>query len=290
MLNYAALLGPRNEYRFFSVGPQATEPELIARIPVREPGYVHSFALTQRWIVLAEFPWVVNPLRLVLSGRPFAENFRWKPERGTRFLLVDRATGEPGPVLETPDPFFAFHHLNAFDDGDGLVLDIAVYPDASLVEELYLDRLRSGHAPQMGRLRRFRLDPARGTVEHQELVDAPFELGRINYGAVNERPYRYAWGVTGDGSDWIDALIRLDLHERTTTVWREAGTYPGEPVFVARPGATAEDDGVLLSVVLDAAEQTSFLLVLDAADLREIARAQAPHHIPVSVHGMFSRG
>jgi carotenoid cleavage dioxygenase-like enzyme len=61
-------------------------------------------------------------------------------------------------------------------------------------------------------------------------------------------------------------------------------------VFVARPEAQDEDDGVLLSVVLDGSAGTSFLLVLNAADLTEVARAQAPHHIPFSFHGQFARG
>jgi hypothetical protein len=33
-------------------------------------------------------------------------------------------------------------------------------------------------------------------------------------------------------------------------VWQEDGTYPGEPIFVPRPGGSQEDDGLLLSVVL----------------------------------------
>ena len=93
MLNYAAKLGPRNAYRFFRVDPDGNEPEVIAEIPVKHPGYVHSFGLTERHIVFAEFPWVVRPLDLALKGRPYAENFRWEPDRGTRFFLVDRATG-----------------------------------------------------------------------------------------------------------------------------------------------------------------------------------------------------
>ncbi len=48
---------------------------------------MHSFGLTERLIVLAEFPYVVNPLRLAASGRPYIENYRWKPELGTRFTL-----------------------------------------------------------------------------------------------------------------------------------------------------------------------------------------------------------
>jgi carotenoid cleavage dioxygenase-like enzyme len=60
-------------------------------------------------------------------------------------------------------------------------------------------------------------------------------------------------------------------------------------VFVARPEGEREDDGVLLSVVLDAAAGSSFLLVLDASDLSEVARAGVPHHIPFSFHGQFMR-
>jgi hypothetical protein len=44
---------------------------------------------------------------------------------------------------------------------------------------------------------------------------------------------------------------------------------------------------VLLSVVLDPAAGTSFLLVLDANGLGEIARARVPHHIPFGFHGGY---
>ena len=60
--------------------------------------------------------------------------------------------------------------------------------------------------------------------------------------------------------------------------------YPGEPVFVASPEAR-EDYGAILSVVLDAAAGSSFLLVLDATSFEEVARARAPHHIQFGFHG-----
>ena len=46
---------------------------------------------------------------------------------------------------------------------------------------------------------------------------------------------------------------------------------------------------MLLSVVFDGEAGDSFLLVLDASDLSEIARATAPHHIPFGFHGQFAR-
>jgi carlactone synthase/all-trans-10'-apo-beta-carotenal 13,14-cleaving dioxygenase len=54
----------------------------------------------------------------------------------------------------------------------------------------------------------------------------------------------------------------------------------------ARGPAQAEDDGVVLSLVADAAGG-SFLLVLDAGSFTELARAQLPHGVPYGFHGTF---
>jgi beta,beta-carotene 9',10'-dioxygenase len=288
MLNVAVRLGARTEYRFYRVPADTMTPEVVASMPVREPGYIHSFGLTERWFVLAEFPWTVNPLRLALSGRPYAENYRWTPERGTRFILVDRAAGEAQPPLTT-DACFAFHHVAAYEQGDELIVDACVYPDAGVIEDFYLDRVRVREPSHTAELRRFRLRPGAGTVSSERLIDAPLELAQINYARFNERPYRYTWGVgTDDG--WPDRIIRADVEERSHDEWYEPDCWPGEPVFVARPDGEDEDDGVLLSVVLDGRRETSFLLVLDAHDLTELARAEIPHHIPFSFHGRYAAG
>ncbi|MFI4985589.1 MAG: carotenoid oxygenase family protein [Solirubrobacterales bacterium] len=288
MLNYAAKLGARSSYRFFHVPPDESRPRAIASLPVREPAYMHSFGLTERWLVLAEFPFVVNPLALALSGRPYIENYRWKPELGTRFTLVDRVTGAATGPFQT-DACFAFHHVNAHDDGDEVVVDLCAFSDAGVIEDLYLDRLREGKPVATAQLTRFRLRPADRSVSRTPLADTNIELPRINYGRCNERPYRYVWGV-GDGPNgWLEQVVKVDTTDGESLSWSEPGCYPGEPVFVARPDAEREDDGVLLSVVLDASAGTSFMLVLDACDLGEIARAAVPHHIPFGFHGQFAR-
>src|SRR5664280_1444942 len=289
MLNYAAHLGPRSSYRFFAVGPRQSKPCMIATLPVREPAYMHSFGLTERYLVLAEFPYVVNPLALALSGRPYIENYRWKPELGTRFTLVDRATGKATAGFQA-DACFAFHHVNAYEVDDEVVVDLCVYPDASIIEDLYLDRLRAGKPVTEAKLTRFRLGLADRSVRREQLADGGIDLPRINYGRCNERPYRYVWGNGIRPKGWIDRIRKIDTTDGAALSWSQPGCYPGEPVFVARPEAEYEDDGVLLSVVLDAEAGTSFLLVLDAADLSELARAQAPHHIPFGFHGQFAAG
>jgi beta,beta-carotene 9',10'-dioxygenase len=287
MLNYAAKLGPRNSYSFFSVGERDAEPRTIATLPVKHPSYMHSFGLTERWIVLAEFPLVVNPLALALSGRPYIENYRWKPELGTRFTLIDRASGKTLDGFHA-DACFAFHHVNAYEDGGEVVVDLCAHADASVIEDLYLDRLRAGKPAPLPELTRFRLRLADRSVSRERLAEDGIELPRINYERCNERPYRHVWGNANGPSGWFERIVKVDVADGATLSWSQPGCYPGEPVFVAHPQAEHEDDGVLLSVVLDADAGRSFLLVLDAGDLSEVARAQAPHHIPFGFHGMFA--
>ena len=284
MLNFAVGLGPRSEYRFFHLAPAEASPQVIAASRVREPGYTHSFGLTPRWLVLAEIPFVVTPARLALGGRPYIENYRWEPERGLRFHLYDRRTGAHSGPYET-DPRFVFHHVNAYEDGDDVIVDLCTFPDARIVEDLYLGRLRAGEPVTRPSLERYRIMPARREVTHERLTDAGLELPQINYARCNEHPHRYVWGAAiGDG--WFDRIVKVDCRAGETTVWQEPGCFPGEPVFVAEPDADAEDAGVLLSVVLGP-DGTSFLLALDAATLSERARVHAPHHIPFGFHGMF---
>ncbi len=129
-------------------------------------------------------------------------------------------------------------------------------------------------------------------VTRERLVDEAIDLPRINYGRCSERPYRYLWGSGTDPereSGFFDRIVAVDVEERTAAHWSERDCYPGEPVFVAEPGAAEENAGVLLSVVLDARAAGSFLLVLDAATLEEVARARVPHHIPFGFHGQFDR-
>jgi beta,beta-carotene 9',10'-dioxygenase len=288
MLNYAAKLGPRSCYRFYAVDPHTARTRTICSLPVSQPAYMHSFGLTERWLVLTEFPLVVNPLALALAGRPYIENYRWRPERGTRVTLVDRSSGEVGARFET-DACFSFHHVNAYEQGGEVIVDMCAYEDASVIEDLYLERLRAGSPVHGATLTRLRLRPGDGAISSTALADGGLELPRINYGRCNERAYRYVWGNANGPGGWLESIVKVDTHDGTRSEWSLPGCYPGEPVFVAAPRAEREDEGVLLSIVLDAERERSFMLVLDAATLQELARAEVPVHIPFGFHGQFAR-
>jgi carotenoid cleavage dioxygenase-like enzyme len=102
--------------------------------------------------------------------------------------------------------------------------------------------------------------------------------------------YRYVYGVSIDPQQrqgFYNQLLKVDVETGAALTWRQPGCYPGEPIFAGRPGRAAQDDGALLSVVLDAAAGTSFLLVLDAHTFDELARAEVPHAILFGYHGAY---
>lgn len=286
--NYLTEFGRKSTYRIVGQADGRDARDVVAEIEVDRPCYMHSFGMTEHYIVLVEFPVVLHPLKLLLMPKPTAEQLDWSPDKGTRFLVIDKETGEV-TGRATAEPFFSFHHVNAYEEDGRLVVDMAVYPDSTIIDELYLDNLRSEQLTLMaGHLERFRLPPDGSQLRRRRIVDERIELPRINGNRYNGRPYRYVWGASHlDSSSFLDRIIKIDVTDNEVTTWEENGCYPGEPVFVERPDPNAEDDGVVLSVVLDAETETSFLLILDAATLEEIGRADVPHHIPFGFHGQY---
>jgi carotenoid cleavage dioxygenase-like enzyme len=288
--NVVVEVGRVSRYHIVRIADGTLRRETIASIAVDKPAYVHAFAATEQYVVLVECPLVVRPLDLLFRRKPYIENYRWEPGRGTRFHVVAKDGGALAGTYES-EAFFAFHYVNAFDGAGCVVLDACAYADASIVNDFRLERVLAGDATQPARsvLRRFLLVPGRTSAETHALSAATAELPSVARRNV-ARPYAFAYGIdAGDGPCWnaFGSIVKVDVRDGRVARWSAPDAYPGEPVFVPRPGASDEDDGAVLAVVLDAAAGTSYLLVLDAGTFDERARVRVPHHIPFGFHGMF---
>lgn len=290
LFNYGTVMGEQSAYRVFMVPDGSTAQQVVATVPRREPCYMHSFGMTENYLILAEFPVVLDPIQYLDLSQSVLECMRWEPERGTRFLIVDKRDGSIVRTLTT-EGFFAFHHINAFERGGDVVLDItATRTPYETVLGLppttdQLDIERYGYS-----LRRYVLPLSAGPteIEHQMLSTAQIEMPRINYARYNTKEYRYVYGLSrAPDARTLNQLTKVDVVTGDTVSWYERGRFPGEPVFVAAPDSTREDDGVVLSAVLDVAKGTSFMLVLDGATFGELARAELPQHMPSDLHGDF---
>ena len=85
-----------------------------------------------------------------------------------------------------------------------------------------------------------------------------------------------------------DTLIKVDLQSMTTQARTDQPRYGyGEPVFIPRENARAEDDGWVMVLRLDNDTFTSDLAVFDAQDITAdpVAVVHLPVRVPNGFHG-----
>lgn len=288
-LNYIVEFGRKSFYTLYKIADGSTTRQVISRVPVEHPAYMHSFSITENYIVLTAYPYTVNPLNLMLGTQPFIQNYSWHPNQPTEMIVVERTTGKLVGHFPTR-PFFSFHHANAFEEDGKIHVDAVTYADASILTGLsFIVQADPVHkTTPIPQLERFTLDLATGKIFSEILLNQNCEFPRI-HSSYDGRPYRFVY-LTSYGEKAADAgvgLIKFDTHSRKTWQWKQLGSSTGEPVFIPAPTATSEDDGVVLTIVHDLKQMSSFLLILDAKTFQELGRAEAPHVIPDGLHGQF---
>ena len=291
VVNFETEFGRTSKYHIYAMSTPSVRTH-VASIPVEEPAYMHSFALTPNYVILTEFPFVINPLEFFRPGRQeaFINQFRWEPDRGTRFLVIDRRTGATVATPRT-DAFFGFHHVNAYEDGETLVIDLETIPDSEAINALSMDILGKDSFDVFGgTLERFRLrikGQESATITRTELYDGT-GLPTVSPSRWT-LPYRYIYAQQTDQPvlHWPQAIVKVDTETSTVQEFTSDDQYVSEPIFVPRPDGNHEDDGVVLVVTLDRTDEQSYLVVLDGETLSERARASLPHAAPFDFHGRF---
>jgi carotenoid cleavage oxygenase len=244
---------------------------------------MHDFALTETRAVLLDLP-VVFDLDLAASGRPLP--YRWMPDAGTRVGVMDRRARDPRVRWVGMDPSYVFHVLNAYDDGDAVVLDVLRYERA-------FDTPPGGPISScLPTLTRWTVDVGNNRVGEELLDDAPAEYPRID-DATSGRPHRYGYcTLLGERAfePSFGGLIKYDfVRDETTRFDPGPNRASGEPVFVRGADGRNEDEGWVLSVVYDAARDASDLVVLDATSFAgpPVATVELPARVPFGFHGSW---
>ena len=171
-------------------------------------------------------------------------------------------------------------------------MDLDAYDDASIISHYYLKELeKPGVRLPKGTLRRFRLNLRNKKSQAETLSDACIELPRIDYNRFNtDGRYGFTYGVSlhpEQPNGFYNSIVKINVRNGKATYWHEEGCYPGEPCFIPAPESRHDADGLLMSIVLDTKQQRSFLLLLNADTLEEMARATVPEPVLYGFHGDF---
>lgn len=280
-INFQIEFGMHCNYIFYTVDAKSPPKRVpFFSMEKKRASYIHSFSVTENFIILVEYPLLVKPIDIVLKGGGYISQFEWDQNQKTHFHVISRNEGKRLRSFEC-DPFFSFHHVNAFEDRGKIVVDLVSYPDAAIV-------FGDPKGENFRKLERFILN--QNTLDRKTIARVPLELPRINYESCNMRHYRYVYGVGfkyPDSKEDSIPILKVDIDSGKTISYGEKGCLAGEPVFVKNPLGTDEDDGVLLTFVSNQVNESSFLAVLDAKDLKMLARSDSVPYIPYGLHGMF---
>ncbi|MCJ1244914.1 hypothetical protein MMC30_002115 [Trapelia coarctata] len=322
VFNYNLDVGATSTYRIFSVSPSTGHTTILATITDAPPAYLHSLFLTANYVILCVWGshYAYRGMSLMYHRNILDSISPLDPKQPCRWYVVNRFGAEHGVIATYTSPtFYSFHTINAYEEPSAtvpgqtdIIADLTCYDDVSVLKRFYYTNLTSsasGASAYLGRkgdstrpwFGRYRLadvssqaEGSSGKVsEPKEAVqvfaaprDISPELPTINPLYVT-KPHRYVYGVTDRGSStFFDGLAKFDTQSQTSIFWQEKAQTAGEAIFVRNPEGTGEDDGVLLSVVLDGYKGKSHLLCLDARNMKEIGRAETNSVVGFGFHGV----
>jgi carotenoid cleavage dioxygenase len=248
--------------------------------PIEVPALtmMHDFAMTSEHVIFMDLPIVFN-LDIAINGRGDMP-FRWDDNYGARFGVLRRDDPFGQVRWFDIDPCYVFHVANSYErrtvDGNSIVLQAVRYPE--------LWRADGGFGASAV-LWEWIINLDDGTVTERQLDDRAVEFPRID-DRLAGMAADYAVSV-GDA-----ALVRYDLNTGASTEHRfgapDAPGGPGEAVFVPSPNGPAdESNGWYMAYVYDPANNSSELVIIDAADFagEPVARIRLPRRVPYGFHG-----
>ena len=289
--NFGLDFFPRPMIRCYRLAPGGGVAELSS-VPISRLGFIHDFALTQRYLVFIIDPIVVkNPIPAVLGLRPIDDALTFEPRRGTRIVLVPRGGGEP--IRIDIDAMFHFHVNNAYDSEVETVVELVAHkPDSGWKGwNEHLHNFRDNPGPAFGgTLKRLTINRRTRKVSEEQLNDVGCEFPQLDHRQAT-LAHRFSYlaeaSTIGGNPDSITTIDhRTGTHSRYIAV---AGDTICEPLFAPDGTSGAEGDGWLLTLEHQPAQQRSRVLVLSARnpDRGPVASINLRHHVPMTFHGAF---
>ncbi|KAL8687955.1 MAG: hypothetical protein Q9218_006017 [Villophora microphyllina] len=314
--NYNLEFGRQATYRIFKVSASTGKTEILATVQGIRAAYLHSFIITEKYLIFCIYSaYYAKGGVKILWTKNVVDAIDYDPNEKNKWLVIDRHRGKGLVGIFESDPFFAFHCVNAWDEPSttqegktDVTLDISTYENLDILKRFWYENMKSTSPSALayagehaGRARpsihRYHLAgignstiPVTNKPGKAELVFAAPKADSVELPTFNStyacRPSRYIYGVSDCGNSvFLDGLIKFDTQTQTAKRRIRHAQSPGEPIFVADPEGKEEDDGCLLSVVLDGKAEKSYLLCLDAKSFEEVGRVEMEWVVGFGFHG-----
>ncbi|CAG2213804.1 unnamed protein product [Mytilus edulis] len=196
------------------------------------------------------------------------------------------------------------HHVNAFESGSEIIVDISSYPSPSFVKNLEVsilkDPIKRNLFDAHAYLRRYIINLSKESIIFEPIQGSktvPFSHN-LDLSTINEnyryKEYCFVYGVVLKIDNVTlsrEAIVKKDLcRDDNDKYWYVENYYASEAVFVPSPTKKTEDDGYLLVPILDGYQKKSYIAIIDAVSMEIINKADLPTYVPFNLHGRFFDG
>jgi carotenoid cleavage dioxygenase-like enzyme len=259
--------------------------ELLKTVPIEIPTSVmmHDFAITENYTIFMDLPVTIRPERMQ-QGKPM---IMFESDRPSRFGILPRHGDNSNIRWFESSSCYVFHTLNAYEQGDEVVLIACRMSSTSILGFNGVDDPDAN----IPRLHQWRFNLNTGAVSETRLDDLAGEFPRVNENLLGRQTrYGYVNKSAPTLVPLFNGIIKYDFSSDQSQIHEFGqGRYGGESVFVPRPNATAEDDGWLMTFVYDEATNSSELLVVNAQDVKAepVARVLIPQRVPYGFHATW---
>jgi carotenoid cleavage dioxygenase len=262
-------------------------------VPLPGPRLPHDMAFTENYAILNDLPLFWDPDGLA-AGKYAA---RFHADLPSRLAVVPRRGRSEDVVWFEADPTYVLHWVNAYEDGDEVVVDgfFQGNPEPrSGGGTLYQRMFRFLDSEQLQtNLHRWRLNLTTGLVKEERLTDTISEFGMINQQHAGAR-HRFSYAATAvPGWFLFSGIVKHDTETGSEEHYRfPEGVFASETAMAPRIGSTSEDDGYLVTIISDMNTDTSECQVFDAQRLSEgpVVRVRLPERVSSGTHATWAPG
>ncbi|MBX2802559.1 MAG: carotenoid oxygenase family protein [Myxococcales bacterium] len=284
--------GDRPPYMRYGVVRPSGEVHLTD-ITLPGPRRPHDLGVTPNYSILHDFPVFFDPEHFERTGKRVP---LFHPDVPTRYGVIPRF-GTDGDVRWFEfEPCYMLHVVNCWEEGDWVVM-----VGCRTAEPVLRPDPRDGKIAAMlsflklqANLYEWRMNLVTGETRERDLHDLNAEFPMINDAWLGRRNrFSYHQVIPYEIPATFDALVKYDLatgtHERFDY---GPGVFGSESPFAARPGATEEDDGYVVTFVTDTNDWTSACWVFDARHIPDgpVAKLKLPRRMPAGFHTIWVPG
>lgn len=249
-------------------------------------GLIHDFVVTKKYLILG-FP----PFQLESFEYPILDGYKWRSDKATTFIVIDKNTMEPVRKYDLA-PFFFFHYGNAWEHENGdIQFDLVCYPDASNIEQDMKSLVR-GQQPEKSVSNSHALvtlsKSGKSAIEMLPLRDVEFP--KLHMGFTG-RLSRFHYMVRQHKSHLPNTVSRMDiLGGEVDEFIYGANCIAEEHIFIAsKKNPDKESLGWVIGTTLNIQTQRTELNIFNAQSIADgpMAKFTLPYALPLGFHGAW---